>query len=129
MSVFRAAVLSGAVLFATTLGAPAMTVADLGKASGLAAPASFMFSDQIAPGRPGGLDAQAMGAAAQNYFDYDTLITLGALALAGGAMAALGASAARREAAATSESAWRQTVMRAVQADLAEFTANFRRAA
>jgi hypothetical protein len=127
MSVIRAAVLSGAVLLATVLGAPAMTVADLGQASGLARPASFVFSDQIAPGRAAPLDGEVARAAAQSYFDYDTLITLGALALAGGALAALGASAARREAVA--EPAWRQTVMRGVQADLAEFTANFRRAA
>ena len=134
MSVIRAVVVSAAFAAASVApgAASAMTVADLAQVSGLAAPAGFAFGDEVGPGRPvrlDRLDAEAARAAAQDYFNYDTVITLGALALAGGALAALGARATRREAAATREPAWRENVMRAVQADLAQFTATFRRAA
>jgi len=125
MSVIRAAVLSAAVSFAAVAAAPAMTVADLGQAGGGAARAGFAFGDEIAPGRLNRSGAEA----AANYFDYDTLITLGALALAGGALAGFGVGAARRKATVGFEPAWRQSVMRAVQADLAQFTATLRRAA
>jgi hypothetical protein len=73
--------------------------------------------------------ASSPSRAAQDYFDYDALITIGALALAGGGLAAMGAGAARRRAAAEREPAWREAVFRAVQADLAQFAESFRRAA
>jgi hypothetical protein len=129
MSVIRAAVLSAAVSLAAVCAAPAMTVADLGHGHGVAAPAEFSFGDEIAPGRAARVDSFD-AAAARNYFDYDALVTLGALALAGGALAAFSVGAARRRKAADDvEPAWRQSVMHAVQADLAQFTATLRRAA
>ncbi len=134
MSVIRAALVCA--VFAAASVAPgavsAMTVADLGHVGGLAAPAAFALGEEVGPGRPIRLDrwdAEAAQAAAKDYFNFDTVITLGALALAGAALAALGARVARRDAAAARESGWRETVMRAVQADLAEFSAPFRRAA
>jgi len=129
MSVIRAAVFSAAVSLAATFAAPAMTVADLAHARSFAAPADFTFGDELAPGRLDRGDGAAVRAATENYFDYDAVITLGVMALAGGALAAFGAGAARRRAAAQVEPAWRQSAMRAVQADLAQFTATLRRAA
>lgn len=131
MSVIRAAVLSAAVAFAAASAASAMTVADLAPSQGLLAPAALAFGDEIAPGRTGRLDRLDARAAraAEDYFDYDAFITLGALALAGGGLAAFGAGAARRRPAEAAEPAWRESVMRAVQADLTQFTATFRRAA
>ena len=68
--------------------------------------------------------------ASVNYFDYDAVITLGVLALAGAAFAGFGAFAARRaRETQAAEPAWRQNVMRAVQADLAAFSQSYRRAA
>ena len=132
MSVIRAVALSAAVSLAGVFAAPAMTIADLAHAPGLAAPANFTFGQEIAPGRPGRpdrFDADAARAAAEDYFSYDTVITLGVLALAGGALAAFGAGAARRKTAQDVEPAWRESVIRAVQADLNQFAATFRRAA
>jgi hypothetical protein len=132
MSVIRAAVLSAAVSLVTGFAAPAMTVADLAHVRGFAAPADFTFGDELAIGRPGRLDrldAQAARAAAEDYFTYAAVVTLGVLALAGGGLAAFGAGAARRKTVEVVEPAWRASVMRAVQADLAEFTSAFRRAA
>ena len=67
MSVIRAAVVSALVSFSAVSGASAMTVADLAHAG---------FGDQMARG-------QTMQAAAERYFDYDAVITLGALRAAG----------------------------------------------
>lgn len=117
MSAIHAAVLSAAVSLAASFAAPAMTVADFADVRGVAAPAGSF------------LRGEASRTAVENYFDYDTVITLGVLALAGGALAAFGAGAARRKAAEEAEPAWRELVMRGVQADLAQFTATFRRAA
>jgi hypothetical protein len=125
MSVIRAVLVSAA--FAAACAAPgvasAMAVPDLAHVAVLGSGTGFAFGAE----RLGHVDAEA-AQAAQDYFNYDSVITLGALALAGGALAALGARAARREAG-EREPAWREGVMRAVQADLAQFTATFRRAA
>ena len=131
MSFIPAIVVSAAVSLAVVGAAPAMTVADLGQAGGLATSVGFSFSDEIAPGRPGRLD-RFDAEAARAYFDYDALITLGALALAGGAVAAFGAARRKADDKAgedSAEPAWRAPLMAAVQADLLQFTANFRRAA
>jgi hypothetical protein len=126
---FAAALLvSGAALHT----AEAMPVANLA-ANGDVAQAAFMLDDSLSPGRPARLeriDADAAQAAA-SYFDFDAVITLGALALAGAAMAAFASIAARRNAedTAAAEPAWREAAFRAVQADLAAFTATYRRAA
>ncbi len=129
-----AAFAAAAVAFAAVSPAGAMTVADLAHAQIAAAtPVDFSFGDQLGLARGARLeraDATTAQAAAENYFSYDALITLGSLALAGGALAAFGASAARRRAAVEDEEpAWRETVFRAVQADLTQFSENFRRAA
>jgi len=81
------------------------------------------------------LDVEAAHSAAESYFDFDTIITLGTLAMAGGALAAVGFAAARRR---SDERAserhegsanWRETVLQALEADLAHYTSAFRRAA
>jgi hypothetical protein len=127
MSAIRTAVISAAVSFAAVSAASAMTVADLGPARvGPAAQTDFAFGDVVGFGRPASAE---VARATQDYFDYDTLITLGALALAGGGLAALGAGATRQKPVEAVEPAWRESVMRAVQAELAQFTTTFRRAA
>jgi hypothetical protein len=81
------------------------------------------------------MNAQTAEAAAQSYYDFDAIITLGTIALAGGGMAALGFSAARRGSArkdaeqAESGAGWRETVMRALEDDLTRYTRTIRRAA
>ena len=72
-------------------------------------------------------------AMAQRYFDVDMIVTLGALALASGAFVAVGVAGGRRRAAekvpAQSREGWREGVMQALEADLAQFTGGLRRAA
>ena len=116
--------------------AHAMPVASLPIWDADAVKADFMFGDGLAPGRPSRLDridVQAAQAAVESYFSFDAFITLGALALAGAAMAGFAAVAARRVAEETrmsaAEPAWRDSVFRAVQADLIEFAESQRRAA
>jgi hypothetical protein len=136
MNTIRSLALAAAVTLSAALPAPAMTVADVSLAPApFAAPVDFSFSEQLIPGsvaRLDRVDAETARAAAQSYFDYDAIITLGALALAGGALAAFAAHAARRRTGADGDAAdpaWRQSVFRAIQADLAQFTDSYRRAA
>jgi hypothetical protein len=130
MNAIRSFALAAALSLGAALPAPAMTVADLAGAKAPAvAPVSFLFSDQIARGR-----ADATDAAVENYFGFDALITLGALAMSGGGLAALGAYAARRRKrnraeAESAEPDERDSVFRSMQADLAHFTETLRRAA
>jgi hypothetical protein len=69
------------------------------------------------------------------YYDFDTIITLGSLALAGGALAGLIFSAKRREDADAADEqhdpavGWRDLVMKNLEADLMAFVRNPRRAA
>ena len=90
-----AAFAAAAVAFAAVSPAGAMTVADLAHAQIAAAtPVDFSFGDQLGLARGARLeraDATTAQAAAEDYFSYDALITLGSLALAGGALAAFGA--------------------------------------
>jgi hypothetical protein len=133
MITLRAAAVAALLLSGAAMQpAHATPVADLTGPG--AARTEFDFGDQVFPDRPGRLDrvdANAAQAAAERYFDFDALITLGALALAGGAMAGFAAVAARRgrEDTVANEPAWRESVFRAVQADLAAFTETYRRAA
>jgi hypothetical protein len=113
--------------------AEAMPVAPFVGAAEIAR-AAFVFDEALSPGQPVRLDrvdAEAAQAAAQTYFDFDAMITLGAFALAGGSLAAFAALAARRREEKTEEGepAWRESVFRAVQADLAAFAETQRRAA
>ncbi len=119
MNVIRSFALAAAVTLSTALPAPA----------------AFLFSEPLLQSGAAPLsriDAETARAAAEAYFSYDAVITLGALALAGGALAAFGGYATRRRAqeeVENGEPAWRESVFRAIQADLAQFTESFRRAA
>jgi hypothetical protein len=71
---------------------------------------------------------------AQRYYDVDVIVTLAALALASGAFVAAGVAGSRRRrtsgyAAVTPREGWREDVMQALEADLAQFTGGLRRAA
>jgi adenine/guanine phosphoribosyltransferase-like PRPP-binding protein len=71
---------------------------------------------------------------AQQYYDVDVIVTLAALALASGAFVAAGLAGGRRRrtgglAVATVREGWRDDVMLALEADLAQFTGGLRRAA
>jgi len=136
MNAIRSLAFAAVVSLSAAAPASAMTVADFaGAKAPVAAPAAFLFSEPALPGVPalvGRIDAETTLSAAQAYFDYDALVTLGALVLAAAGLAALGAYAARRRSVEEAESAgraWRESVFRAIQADLAEFTESFRRAA
>ena len=138
MTTLRNALFAAAVLVsgAALQPAHAMPAASLTSWDPETASADFVFGDGLAPGRPSRLDRIDLGAAqaaAQSYFSFDAFITLGALALAGAAMAGFAAVAARRVAeenrANAGEPAWRESVFRAVQADVIEFAQSQRRAA
>ena len=136
MNAIRSFALAAIVSLGAALPAPAMTVADLAShKAAVAAPAAFLFTEPVISGDAAGLDragAQAARSAAEDYFNYDALVTLGALALAGGAMSAFAAFAAKRrqaEEADFGDGNWRDSVFAAIQADLAQFTESFRRAA
>jgi hypothetical protein len=74
--------------------------------------------------------AEASRDAASRYFDFDVMITLGALAMASGAFVAVGIAGARRRAQAEPVAeAWRTQVMQALEADLMQFSGDMRRAA
>lgn len=70
---------------------------------------------------------------AQRYYDVDVIVTLAALALAAGGFVAAGVAGSRRRraglVAATPREGWREEVMQALEADLAQFTGGLRRAA
>jgi hypothetical protein len=133
MNAIRSFALAATVSLGAALPAPAMTVADLASRSApVAAPSAFLFAEPVVTGGAGRVDAQAARSAAEDYFNYDALVTLGALALAGGAMSAFAAFAAKRrqaEKADFGDGNWRDSVFAAIQADLAQFTESFRRAA
>jgi hypothetical protein len=77
----------------------------------------------------------ASSAMTQRYFDADLIVTLGALALASGAFVAAGIAGARRRSGAQPVPArvpregWREDVMQALEADLAQFSLELRKAA
>jgi hypothetical protein len=107
-------------------------------AQGPAEKAAFVYGMPLVPGGPSRLDridAESARVAVESYFDFDALITLGALALGGGAMAAIGVAAARRKPPKPpgepdqAESGARESVFQALQADLWQFTQGYRRAA
>jgi hypothetical protein len=132
MTSLRTAAFAAALLVsgAAFQSATAMPVANVAAGSAGLASTAFALDDALSPGRPARIDAEAAQAAAE-YFDFDALITFGALALAGGAMAGFAALAARRSARETArvDPDWRETAFLALQADLAAFTGAYRRAA
>ena len=70
--------------------------------------------------------------AAERYFDFDVIITLGALAIASGAFVAAGIAGSRRRAGADqngSREGWREQILQALEADLAQFTVSLKHAA
>jgi hypothetical protein len=84
------------------------------------------------PARQALVHAEASKAAASRYFDFDVIVTLGALAIASGAFVAAGIAGSRRRIAGnvgSSGEGWREEVMQALEVDLAQFTSGLRRAA
>jgi hypothetical protein len=84
------------------------------------------------PARQALAHAEASKAAAAQYFDFDVIVTLGALAIASGAFVAAGIAGSRRRVAGSVSSVgegWREEVMQALEIDLAQFTSGLRRAA
>jgi hypothetical protein len=81
------------------------------------------------------MNEQTARAASQNYYDFDAIITLGSLALAGGALAVIVFSASRRPKADAADerhepaSNWRESVLRNLEADLTAYARSWRRAA
>ena len=69
--------------------------------------------------------------AAERYFDFDVIMTLGALAMASGAFVAVGIAGSRRRLASSIDvrEGWRPQVMQALETDLARFTISLKRAA
>ena len=108
MSLLRNAALAAALTLAASAPASAAFLFDAGAASGL-------------------VHGDAVRAAVASYFDYDALLTVGVLAVAGGMLAALGSRRSRREAARDPE--WRESVFQALQADLVAYAESYRRAA
>jgi len=135
MITLRSAALAATVIAsgAALHSAAAMPVANLASDAGVAK-AAFVLDYALSPDRPTRIeriDTETVQTAVADYFDFDAVITLGALALAGGALAGFAAIAGRRSSKAPTpiEPAWRQTVFSAIQADLAAFTETYRRAA
>ena len=108
---------------------------DVAPGSPLVANADFVQGHEVVAGIPARQAARAelSKAMAQRYFDADMIVTIGALALASGAFVAAGLAGGRRRAAekttATPREGWREEVMQALEADLAQFTNGLRRAA
>jgi len=109
---------------------------DVANTSPLVASADFVQGHEVVsgiPARQAAARAELSKAMAQRYFDADMIVTIGALALASGAFVAAGIAGGRRRASekatATPREGWREEVMLALEADLAQFTNGLRRAA
>lgn len=85
------------------------------------------------PARQALARAETSKVMAQRYFDVDMIVTLWALALASGAFVAVGLAGSRRRAydkvVAAPREGWREEVMQALEADLAQFSVGLRQAA
>jgi len=131
----------GAVVVLFSLAAsPAIAFApqfkDTASPSPIVSRADFVQGHEVVAGIPARQAARAelSKAMAQRYFDVDMIVTIGALALASGAFVAAGIAGGRRrtadkKASATPREGWREEVMQALEADLAQFTNGLRRAA
>jgi hypothetical protein len=136
------AVGAAVVLFSLAVS-PAIAIAPVSKAltqvpgeSLLIVNADFVQGHEAVagiPARQAAARAELSKAMSQRYFDLDIIVTLGALALASGAFVAAGIAGSRRRAAAQQIPApregWREEVMQALEADLAQFTVSLPRAA
>jgi len=96
--------------------------------------ADFVQGHEIVAGVPARQAARAemSKAMAARYFDFDMIITAGALTLAAGAFVAAGVAGGRRrmaEKASQPREGWREEVMQALEADLVQFTVGLRHAA
>jgi hypothetical protein len=105
-------------------------------ASSMIVNADFVQGHEAVAGVPArqAARAEASREMTQRYFDVDVIVTLGALALASGAFVAAGVAGGRRRRvsgfqAIAPREGWREEVMQALEADLAEFTVGLRRAA
>jgi hypothetical protein len=136
-AMISAALLTGLALSAQASAMPIAKIYDIYPSNSGAARVGFMpeqqviLSDAMRLDRLNGQTAHSVEA----YYDFDAIITLGSLALAGGAMAGLVFSAKRREAAEDVDerrepvTGWRELVMQNLEADLMAFVRNPRRAA
>jgi hypothetical protein len=96
--------------------------------------ADFVQGHEIIAGVPARQAArlEQSKAMAQRYFDFDMIITAGALTLASGAFVAAAVAGGRRrsaEKASAPREGWREEVMQALETDLAQFTVGLRQAA
>jgi hypothetical protein len=132
-----AALLAGLALSTQASAMPIAKIYDIYPDNSGAARIGFMPEQQVILGDAMRLD-RLNGQTAhsvETYYDFDAIITLGSLALAGGAMAGLVFSARRREAAEEIDErrepteGWRELVMQNLEADLTAFIRNPRRAA
>ena len=97
---------------------------------------NFFSGSQVTFGSANRLDRLNVqtASAAESYFDFDTIITLGTLVIAGGALAAAGFSASRRK---TDErddrvetpSGWRDVVLRTLEDDLTRYARGLKKVA
>jgi hypothetical protein len=129
------------VVFASLAASPASAAISDSKALGYALNPEIVKADFVQGHEAvGGVPARAALARpevakvmAQRYFDFDVIITLGALALASGAFVAAGLAGSRRRSAqspaALPREGWREDVMQALETDLAQFSVALRRAA
>jgi hypothetical protein len=105
-------------------GSPSALIAKSDFVQGHEAVAGFRAHEAVAR-------ASESRQAAQRYFDFDVIVTLGALAMASGAFVAVGIAGSRRRSTGFSNSneGWRDQVMQAMELDLARFTVSLKRAA
>ncbi len=136
-AMITATFLAAVALSTATSAMPIAKIYDLYHANGGAARAGFMPESQAILGDTMRLD-RLNGQTAHSveaYYDFDAIITLGSLALAGGALAALAFSTQRRKEAGEADerrepaAGWRDLVMKNLEADLTAFARNPRRAA
>jgi hypothetical protein len=135
-AMISAALLAGLALSTQASAMPIAKIYDTYPNNSGAARIGFMPEQQVILGDAMRLD-RLNGQTAHSveaYYDFDAIITLGSLALAGGALAGLVFSAKRREAEEVDErreptAGWHELVMQNLEADLMAFVRNPRRAA
>jgi hypothetical protein len=136
-AMISATLLAGLALSTQASAMPIAKIYDTYPSNSGAARVGFMPEQQVILGDAARLD-RLNGQTARSveaYYDFDAIITLGSLALAGGALAGLVFSSRRREEAETLDerreptAGWRELVMQNLEADLMAFARNPRRAA
>jgi hypothetical protein len=131
--------IGAAVVLFSLAAVPAMALTAQPQTFGLGSNAlisnvDFVQGHEVVAGVPARQAARAemSKAMAERYFDVDMIVTVGALALASGAFVAAGVAGGRRRAsekAGQPRDGWRDEVMQALEADLAQFTVGLRQAA